>query len=173
MDRVTPEQQQLALDLAYGVWGKRTIEPEQFLRRFGESDGQALARRLVAEAIAAEDGDDLECSLIVVFTFGVTPELLDPLKHLATVEWHGRHEDVVTLLQDLHSPETVEVLSRMTEWAPARVDDFDANVLATKATWALYKTGGPDARKALERVRDSATDDDLRELAAELLQRDQ
>lgn len=169
---MTPEQRQLALDLAYGLWGRK-IEPEEFLRRFGESDGQALARRLVIEAIADENGDDLEASLIVVFVFGVTPGLLEPLKHLTTVEWHSRHEDVVTLLQDLRSTETVEALSRLTEWAPARLDAFDANVLATKATWALYKTGGPDARKALERVRNSAADDELRELAAELLARPQ
>lgn len=61
---MTPEQQHLALDLAFAHGDTRNISPEEFLRRFGESDGPALARRLVAEAIEQEDPDDLEAALV-------------------------------------------------------------------------------------------------------------
>ncbi len=166
---MTPEQQQWALDLAVTDGETSKISPEEFLRRFGESDGQALARRLMAEAIAREDADDLELASIVVFTFGVTSELLDPLIQAATKDWHHSHDDVVSLLEELRSPKAVDVLSRLTEWAPVGMEESDAKVLATNATWALAKIGGDEALQALARVRDSNPDKDRRALAAELL----
>ncbi|MFC7623787.1 hypothetical protein [Microlunatus sp. GCM10028923] len=147
------------------------LSPEEFLKRFGESDGPALARRLLADAVEHEDADDLEGALRVVYTFGVTPDMLDPLKRAATGEWHQRHEDVVFRLQDLGDPGAVDVLWELTERVPGYLDEPEATTLSNNATWALFKIGGHAARDALERVRDSNAEEDRRDLADDLLER--
>jgi hypothetical protein len=157
--------------LAQVHWDAPKLSPEEFLRRFGEADGPALARRLLTEAVEQEDAEDLEAALLVVYTFGVTPELLRPLKRAATAEWHQWHVDVVFRLQDLGDPGSVDVLSELTERVPAYLDEPEATTLADNATWALFKIGGEAAREALERVRDSNEDEDRRELADDLLER--
>ncbi len=168
---MTPEQRSLTLGLAHVLWDAPKLSPEEFLQQFGESDGPALARRLLTAAVEQENAEDLEAALLVVYTFGVTPELLDPLQRAATAEWHQRQVDVVFRLQDLGDPGAVDVLSELTERVPACLDEPEAATLANNATWALFKIGGEAAREALERVRDSNEDEDRRELADDLLER--
>lgn len=168
---MTPEQRKLTLGLAHGLGGPPKLSPEEFLNHFGETDGPALARRLLADAVEREDADDLEAALRVVYTFRVTPDMLDPLKRAATAEWHQRHVDVVFRLQDLGDPGAVDVLSELTERVPAYLDEPEATTLSNNATWALFKIGGDAAREALERVRDSNADEDRRDLADDLLER--
>lgn len=157
--------------MAHRLGATPELSPEEFLERFGESDGLALALRLLADAVEREDADDLEAALRVVYTFGVTPEMLGPLKRAATAEWHQRHVDVVFRLQDLGDPGAVDVLSELTERAPAYLDEPEVTTLSNNATWALFKIGGDAARDALERVRDTNADEDRRDLAEDLLQR--
>lgn len=168
---MTPEQRELTLGLAQVHDAPPELSPEEFLQRFGESDGRALARRLLAEAVEQEDAEDLAASLRVIYTFGVTSDLLDLLKQAARAEWHQCHVDVVFRLQDLGDPGAVDVLSELTERVPAYLDEPEATTLANNATWALFKIGGDEAREALERVRDSNDDEDRRDLAEDLLER--
>ena len=65
-------------------------------------------------------------------------------------DWHVRHEDVVSALDKLRSPETVEVLFRATQWIPKSLEYDDSRALAVKAIWALGKIPGTEAETKLE-----------------------
>jgi hypothetical protein len=96
------------------------LSPEEFLRRFGAGDGQALGLRLLRDAVARRDGEDVELALIVCSVFGVNMDHLDPLVRLGSADWHVKHEDVVSLLGDLKTPAaSIEVMPQV-----LGVDDF-------------------------------------------------
>jgi hypothetical protein len=80
-------------------------------------DGK-LALALLEAANKARNAEDLQCALIVGFTFGFSDQHRNILVHLANVDWHQSHEDAVSSLQDWPIPETLEALFQATQWVP-------------------------------------------------------
>ncbi|MFF0725310.1 HEAT repeat domain-containing protein [Streptomyces sp. NPDC004134] len=151
---MTPEQEKLILALAHGADGRRDITPEQFLHRFGADDGKALGLSLLRDAIARQYGDGVELALIVSAAFGLTPEHYGLFKELCYADWHTTHEDVVSALGEWRDPDSVDTLLHMADWVPDYLDYDEARALATKAVWALGGIPGPEADRALERLRE-------------------
>ncbi|ANM14042.1 MULTISPECIES: HEAT repeat domain-containing protein [unclassified Rhizobium] len=123
------------------------ISKQEFLERF--RDGKILTNELLAEAIESKIADDLECALIVGFSFGFTKESMGLLLQLLQEGWHFKHEDVVSALADLKAPEAVEALYKVTHWVPSYLEFDDARALAVKAIWALGAIADPRAQAFL------------------------
>lgn len=144
--------------------------PETVLRYFGAADGKRLGLDLLLDALDRRDSDDTEMALIVCFVFGLTADHLLPLLELSFADWHRKHEDVVSALQELHSPDTVPALVHATRWIPDYLDFDENRALAKKAIHALGKTPGHEAEQALIELAQSG-DELLRETAGRVLQR--
>ncbi|MBZ3905473.1 HEAT repeat domain-containing protein [Streptomyces griseiscabiei] len=152
---MTPEEQDLIMGLAFvpGVGRTRTLD--EVLAHFGESDGGALALRLLRDAMERRDADDVEMALLLhAAADAPVGEFMEPLIEMFPAEWHREHEDIVSMLGRLRAPRTVPTLVLATRWVPERLDFDDCRALAVKAIWALGGIPGPEAREALEGLRD-------------------
>ncbi|MFF6772469.1 HEAT repeat domain-containing protein [Streptomyces sp. NPDC012637] len=152
---MTPEEQDLVMGLVLvpGKGRRRTFE--EVLAHFGESDGGALALRLLRDAMERRDADDVEMALIVKAAADASgEEFLEPLIELSRADWHTRHEDAVRMLGKFRSPRMVPALVEATRWVPEYLDWDENRALAVKAIWALGAVPGPEARDALEGLRD-------------------
>jgi hypothetical protein len=148
---MTPEQRALCYDLLVTPPdGTRRISTEEFARRFPSSvqDGK-LALELLEAANKARKAEDLQCVLIVGFTFGFSRQHRDILVHLANVDWHHSHEDIVSSLENWPTAETVEALFQATQWIPKYLEFDDSRALAVKAIWAIGKIQGVLAEEKL------------------------
>ncbi|MEI5525029.1 HEAT repeat domain-containing protein [Streptomyces brasiliscabiei] len=152
---MTPEEQDLIMGLAFvpGVGRTRTLD--EVLAHFSESDGGALALRLLGDAMERRDADDVEMALIVHSAADASvEEFMEPLIEMFPAEWHREHEDIVSMLGRLRSPRTLPTLVLATRWVPEHLDFDDCRALAVKAIWALGGIPGPEAREALKGLRD-------------------
>ncbi|MEW2426155.1 HEAT repeat domain-containing protein [Streptomyces nigra] len=101
------------------------------------------------------DADDVEMALIVhAAAYASAEEFLEPLSELFPADWHRGYEDIVSMLGTLRSPKTLPTLVLATRWVPAYLDWDENRALAVKAIWALGAIPGPQAREALEGLRD-------------------
>ncbi|WP_049732969.1 HEAT repeat domain-containing protein [Rhizobium ecuadorense] len=150
---MTEDERELIMELValpYTRFAREAISKQAFLGRFRDGgDGKVLAKELLAEAIESKIADDVECALIVGFSFGFTNESLDLLLQLLQEGWHFKHEDVVSALADLKAPEAVEALYEVTHWVPSYLEFDDARALAVKAIWALGAIADPRAQAFL------------------------
>jgi hypothetical protein len=165
---MTPEQQEAAFLLT-----RKEISPADFLSLFGSSNGQELARNLLADAIRRKDGKDAEWALTVNYVFGFSIESMADLLELLSASWHSRHEDVVTALGRFRSEDTVYALFFATQWVPESLEFDDARALATKAVWALGAVPGERATNLLKVLAESEGNEIVRKGAVNQLKRRQ
>ncbi|MFC9760177.1 HEAT repeat domain-containing protein [Streptomyces sp. NPDC056921] len=152
---MTPEEQDLVRGLVFVPGKGRTRTIDEVLAHFGESDGGALALRLLRDAMERRDADDAAMALIVKAAAGASgEEFLEPLIELFPAEWHWEHEDIVSMLGKLRSPRTVPTLVLATHWVPEHLDWDENRALAVKAIWALGAIPVAEAREALEGLSD-------------------
>src|ERR1044072_6594057 len=105
---MTPEEQDLIMGLVFipGVGRTRTLD--EVLAHFGESDGGALALRLLWDAMERRDADVVEMALTAHAAAGASvEEFMEPLIELFPADWHRDHEDIVSILGKPRSPRTV------------------------------------------------------------------
>jgi hypothetical protein len=167
---MTEEQRKLCRDLIIHRGGQGNITREDFLQRFPSAveDGK-LALKWLEEAYRAQSKEDLLCTLVVGFNFDFGPEHLDILRHLVDLDWHYSHEDVVSALDHLRTPDAVDALFRATQWIPKSLEYDDTRALAVKAIWALGKIPGTEAEAKLEMLARSE-DAILRQSAVDQLE---
>ncbi|MER6344309.1 HEAT repeat domain-containing protein [Streptomyces sp. NPDC001595] len=152
---MTPEEQDLVMGLVIAPGEGATNTLDEVLAHFGESDGGALALRLLRDAMERRDADDVEMALIVHAAADASgEEFLEPLIELFPADWHRGHEDTVSVLGKLRSPNTVPTLVKAARWVPEHLEWDENRALAVKAIWALGAIPGPEAREALEGLRD-------------------
>jgi hypothetical protein len=146
------QQSQLLLNLVL-----QRISEEQFLREVGIAPEGATGFVLkhFEEAFCQKSAEDVEMGLYAAFRFGLKPEFLDVLIRLSDADWHQRHEDVVTALQELHDTRAVEALYRaaFTVLPYREYDDYGA--LSGKAIWALGELGDETADQKLRLLAES------------------
>ena len=168
---MTEEQRKLCRGLIVQFNGKRTTEPDAFLRQFPTAveDGK-LAARWLDEAWQAENTGDLECAMLVGFSFGFDRRHVEVLCRLLDVDWHYCHEDAVSALGHVCAEEAVDALFRATQWVPRSLAYDDARALAVKAIWALGNLTSAAAEAKLQVIArsDNAI---LQNAAAEQLHR--
>ena len=93
------------------------------------------ARLLIA--IQSEDADAFELAVRSAFTAGLPRDLADVFTDALAMLWHTRHEDLVTALQKMRSPASVEALFTAATAQHPYLDDDEFFGLARKCTWAL------------------------------------
>ncbi len=168
---MTEEQRQLCRNLIIQPDGRSRITKEDFLRRFPSAvENGKLALTWLEDAYQKRNADDLQCALTIGFTFGFVPEHTGVLCRLIESDWHYSHEDVVSALENLRTPDAVEALFRATQWIPKSLEYDESRALASKAIWALGKIPGPQAKTKLEALARSE-DAILRNNAREQLER--
>jgi hypothetical protein len=94
---------------------------------------------------------------------GLNEYSLPTLQSLAREVWHGRHEDISRVLEQLGGPEVVDDLEFLA-WTGPEFQDYEGSTsLAKKAVHSLERIATPSARAALARLR-RHPDEDVREL---------
>jgi hypothetical protein len=75
------------------------------------SDGAKHVEKILNEALTSKNADqvDFAMSLASYFRFW-NANLVDILNKLLLWDWHYRHEDIVSLLQGMKSPSSIEPL---------------------------------------------------------------
>jgi hypothetical protein len=99
-----------------------------------------------------KDAAAVEFGLFIGHRFGIKAQHLDILLELANADWHQQHEDVVSGLDLLRCPLSIDVLYQL---ALAKFDylDFDeAFALGVKAIWALGNIGTTHAAARLTAI---------------------
>ncbi|MEU3605684.1 HEAT repeat domain-containing protein [Streptomyces sp. NPDC035033] len=168
---MTPEEQDLVMGLVFVPGEGRRHTLDEVLAHFGEPDGEALALRVLRDAMERRDADDVEMALILHAAADASAEeFLEPLTELFPADWHRGHEDIVTILGRFRSPRTVPTLALATHWVPERLDWDENRALAVKAIWALGAVPGPEARDVLDGLRE-AENEIIRENALKQLAR--
>jgi len=167
---VTPLQRELILSLVIGPGDDKKRDLESFLGAFGEQDGTRLGLELLADAANRRDPRDLELALIVIDVFGVAEAHREVLSSLVRSDWHVKHEDIVSLLGRLGSPESVADLVFATSWVPEYLSYDENRALARKAIHALGNIPGPEVDGALAQLL-SSPDDLVRRQAARALEK--
>lgn len=154
---MTSEQRNLCQSLVITPpRGVSQISKEDFLRQFPSSvEGGKLAPRVLEEACRTQNAEDLQCALIIGFTFGFMPEQKNVLCRLVDVDWHYSHEDVVEALGGLREPDVVDALFRATQWIPRSLKHDNSRALAIKAIWAIGRIPGTEAEAKLEMLAHS------------------
>ena len=131
----------------------RKISKNEFERRFTSAlDQGRVLTRLLEEATEAKKSDDIQCALIVGHAFGFAADAVGVLTRLLEADWHVSHEDVVSALDKLKTPASVDAFYRATQWIPEYLDYDDSRALAVKAIWALGKNPSREAESALQKL---------------------
>jgi hypothetical protein len=145
---MTEEQRKLCLDLVMHPNGVRRISEEDFLRQFPSAvENGRLALKWLEEVSQAQNARDLGCALIVGFTFGFAPEHADILCRLVEAEWHHSHEDVVSALDEMKTPNAAEALFRATQWIPKYLE------LTRTELWPAKPFGHLENWQTTKRIR--------------------
>lgn len=152
---MTPEDRKLIEQLYVSREQPEPISSEDFLRRIGKSDGTQVAHQLLMEAVESKSSLDLELALRVAFRFGVDQRFTPPLSHALYGDWHVSHENIVSLLDKLRSPDAIPSLVHAVRHVPDYLDFDEARALAVKAIWALGNLPGHAAEEALGSLLDS------------------
>jgi hypothetical protein len=145
-------QQQLILDMTL-----HRISEDELLGEVGIArvDATGFALKALEEAYRQTSAVDVECALYLGFRFGTTPEFLDVLIRLSDADWHHRHEDVVTALDQLRDPKAVEALYGAALKIHPYLEYDDCRALAGKAIWALGNLGDKIADEKLRLLAES------------------
>lgn len=105
------------------------------------------------DAIHARNADAFESALASVSWTGPHPPgLARLLAEALLMPWHGRHEDVASILQALREPCAVDALFQAATSQHDYLDYDEYFGLARKCTWALADIGTPEARNRLEEL---------------------
>jgi hypothetical protein len=150
---MTEGERELILAFVSGHGSQPPLTEQDFLNRFRKfPNNQEMVCVLLDEALASKDAVQVECALIVGFRFGFSHSNLPVLTKLATAKWHHSHEDVVSALDELNSPDALDILYEMTQWVPEYLEFDEARALATKAIWAIGKIAGEKADAMLTKL---------------------
>jgi FMN phosphatase YigB (HAD superfamily) len=142
-------QQQLILDMTL-----HRISEDEFLRemRIARGDASAFALKMLEEAHGQRSEDDVECGLLLAFTFGLSREFVDTLIRLSDADWHHSHEDVVMALDNLRDKRAIDAFYRAALKLHPYLEYDDDRALAGKALWALGNLADPIADEKLRQL---------------------
>lgn len=136
MAYVNEQQRILILD-----WILRRVSDEEFLRDYPVDKDAAplLGMRVLEAATAARDPLEVELGLILGYRFEFSRAYLPVLLTLVNADWHFCHGDVVSALDVLAAPESVDALYEAALAHYPYRDSDDVSSLGLKAIWALGK----------------------------------
>jgi len=138
----------LILDLAL-----KKISEKYFLKNYSGDlyDMNKHVKDLLNNALATQDPDDVEYPMLFASIFDLyNQDLSDILCKLLLQDWHYKHEDIVSIMQGLKNPSTVDALY-LTAFKTYKYLDYDEFFgLARKCTWALSDI---NTKEAIEKLK--------------------
>jgi hypothetical protein len=142
--------------LVFGFASGR-LSIDEFVRQF-DVDPQIdhdCVRRALECAIDHRGAEELECAMVLAFSFGLSASWAPMLCNLLRERWHTSHENIVGALQDIRDPSTVDCLFETALERYAYLDYDDSFALAVKCIWALHDIGTAYAKEKLKILADS------------------
>ena len=139
----------------------RAITSSQFIKEF-EVDiavNPSALVPLLEIAYNEKNASDLDLIMYVGFAFNLfNYDYIDVLSKLLIEDWHYKHEDIVSVFEDLTPPEVVDILYQ-TAFKKYKylACDGDYNSLSQRCLWALRKI---NTSKALEKLLECSKSDD-------------
>jgi hypothetical protein len=84
----------------------KPISKEEFLQRYPSAvENGKVATRILEQAYKARNAAELQCALVVGFTFGFAPEHKSILRALLLAKWHDCCDDIVSALNTMRMVE--------------------------------------------------------------------
>ena len=158
MFHLTEQQKKLIFDLVI-VPGSNSskITDEEFLLNFPVSADQKqhLCLQILETAYHEKNAEEVEYGLIVGFHFGFTLTDLDILHQLVEADWHFKHEDIITALDQLRSPQSVDVIYRTAIRQFNYLEYDESYALGVKCIWALRHIGTLEVVERLQQLAQS------------------
>lgn len=118
------------------------------------SNWEEIFGRLV-KAVEQRDPDEFEDAFSACLTTGKSDGLCKLLSKVLLEDWHFRHEDVASEIQQLKCECAVQALEQRASSNPEYLEWDENHALARKCTWALADIGTTEARDALARLAKS------------------
>ena len=104
------------------------------------------------DAITKKDAAKVEALVDAAIQSDEVDDIIPLMRELCIVNWHFKHEDVVSLLQKYGEVADIPLLENVAGKSfPYQAYD-ESFGLGRKVTWALADIGGKEAREALERI---------------------
>lgn len=168
MPYLNSEQRELVKDYLLGDMSADDIAAALAV---GVDELPGVGARIVAAAVRERDALDLQLGMGIGFHTRLTDEYVAPLLDAIDGEWHGNHEDVVSVLDDLRRPEAVDAFVRaaLTTYAVRAHDTYGA--LASNAMWALGNLATRESVAALAKLAVESNLSRVRDDAVEHLER--
>lgn len=108
--------------------------------------------RKLYNAIKAKDAEQVDIALDKCFESSFPSEYVPALIELLGKSWHYRHEDIVSVLQQLKDSRAVDALYEEAHSEYEYLNYDDCYGLARKCTWALADIGTPEAKAKLQEL---------------------
>ncbi|MES2774267.1 MAG: hypothetical protein V4722_08790 [Bacteroidota bacterium] len=143
----------LILDLSLGKISQKAFFEAYSFDLSGISNH---VKNLLSSALLTQVPDDVEYPMLLGFIFKVYGhDFKDLLVNLLQQDWHYKHEDIVSIMQDLRYSDFVDVLylTALKTFKYLHYDDVLG--LARKCTWALSAIDTPYAINKLELLAQS------------------
>ncbi len=139
----------------YNGLSNRTDYFDNYWERF--PDGGAFQYKtetlsLLKENFYNKDAEGLSNTLAVICNDGADNDYVDILLHLLDEKWHTSEEDIVSVLELIKAPKSVDKLYEVAVNVP-EYDDMRA--LAKKCMWALSAINTPEAIQKLKLLQKS------------------
>lgn len=133
------------------------ITREQLLQKLGSDDPrfEETLKQELESVLTKRDGRRLE---FLIYAMLLTEDELnldayiDILNTLLISNWHEQHENIASLLQDIHSPLSVKYLQEAIHLEPKYLNWDDNYAFEVKCIWALGYIRNKEAKEALEHI---------------------
>lgn len=137
-------------DKFYSGLLKRDDPFDNYWDRFettGNLEFKEKTLKLLEENLKLRDEKGLNCTLGVLFRDGIDKDYTELLISLLGQNWHSEEEDIVSLLEDLSDPRSIDVLYKVAIQIP---EDDEMRALAKKCMWVLSSINTDEAIQKLK-----------------------
>ncbi|GIJ96734.1 hypothetical protein CAPN001_13030 [Capnocytophaga stomatis] len=111
---------------------------------------ETLSILFLKDCTANKDGETLENALLIVFIFNIhNKEVVALCQELLLKDWHERHEDIISVLEDNRNKETVPYLLKAFRVKLKYMQYNNYYSFHKKLLWAIYKLSGSQYKKEL------------------------
>lgn len=142
---------------SFELYFNNEITKEDLLRKIG-GDRPEFGKKIKSElenALLKKDGKRIE---YLIYALLLTEEKIDlngfvnVLNELLICEWHEQHENIIMILQKIHSPLSVEYIKKAISLKPQYLNWDDNFAFEVKCIWTLGYIKTSEAQIALEQI---------------------
>jgi hypothetical protein len=141
-----------------------------FAEIFKSRTPQELTIDLLNEALVTKSADTVECAIMLIDRCGTSETNIERLQSLIKADWHTKHEDIISMLDDLRDERNLDVFIYAVCHFPPHLKYDEGHALARKAIYGLSNLNTPASREVLssfamhqtQRVRDLIKEQSLK-----------